>query len=199
LVATVRDVEARLIHTPTGVQDYWGAVRGGINVIDYPPGHTDVTTIPSERLPAFDQWLICCYSGRSRASAINNWEIFKKLFDRDANTLLFFNKIGGLARQCANAVLDGNLERALQASREEWEVRKQLWPAIVTPETESLDQAARKAGAMFSRVCGAGGGGVMAIFASPDRRAAVEAALKAAGGQVLDAHVARQGLEVKGI
>ena len=195
-VRLVQDVEARLIHAPTGVQDYWGAVRGQINILSFPPGGTVVETHRPARVAGLADELILCYSGRSRASAINNWEIFKRLFDGDRDLLAIFNDIGRVAEACGQAVRDGDLERTLVLSREEWQLRTSLWPAIETAETKRLDQAAKAAGARFSRVCGAGGGGVMAVFAAKDRRAAVIQALTAAGGQVLDATVAEHGLTV---
>ena len=63
------------------------------------------------------------------------------------------------------------MECSLQISQEEWRLRKNLWENIETPETVWIDQTAKTYGASFSRVCGAGGGGVMAVFfCEPDIR-----------------------------
>ena len=197
LVRTVQDVEARLISAPTGVQDYWGALRGRVNILTFPFGRTDVETLPPERLSGLTDELVLCYTGRSRASAINNWEIFKRLFDGDRQLLGIFNDIGSAAEQCALAVRDGDLTRALYLSQKEWQLRTRLWPTIETTETRRLDEAARQAGARFTRVCGAGGGGVMAVFAPCEQREAVKAALTNASGVVLGATVAPTGLTVE--
>jgi D-glycero-alpha-D-manno-heptose-7-phosphate kinase len=199
LIRVVQDVEARLIRAPTGVQDYWGGMRGCVNVLTFPFGRVDVETMPAERLAGLVEELVLCYSGRSRASAINNWEIFKRLFDGDRDLLAVFQDIGAAAEQCGVAARDGDLPRTLFHSAREWELRTRLWPAIETAETKRMDSAARSAGARFSRVCGAGGGGVMAVFAPPSRREAVEAALTQAGGAVLRATVAPRGLEVEAV
>lgn len=196
LVRTVQDVEAKLIQAPTGCQDYWGGLRGRVNVITFPYGRIDVETFAPSQLPGLTEELIICYSGRSRASAINNWEIFKRLFDGDKNLLTIFNDIGLASEQCAAAVRAGDLQMALAVSHEEWQKRVRLWPSIETLETKRLDQAAKSAGARFSRVCGAGGGGVMAVFAPAAKRHAVCDALTAAGGSVLPAGVAESGLTV---
>lgn len=194
MVRLVQDAEARLIRTPTGCQDYWGGLRGRVNVITFPFGRVDVETLPSQTVRGLGDQLILCYSGKSRASAINNWEIFKRLFDGDRALLTVFQEIGAVAHDCAREIQKGHLKKALQLSEQEWKLRTRLWPTIETEETRRLDLAARVSGADFSRVCGAGGGGVMAIFVSPDRKSAVAAALAAAGGQVLNAGVAEQGL-----
>lgn len=196
LVRTVQDVEARLIHAPTGCQDYWGGVRGRVNILRYPPGRIEVTTLDPHKIRGLQAEMIPCYSGKSRASAINNWEIFKRLFDGDKSLLGTFNEIGAAAEECARAVETGDLEALIASSKKEWELRTKLWPAIESPETKKLNDAAIKAGARFSRVCGAGGGGVMAVFAPPSRRESVVSALQQAGGTVLDAVIADTGLSV---
>jgi D-glycero-alpha-D-manno-heptose-7-phosphate kinase len=196
LVRTVQDVEARLIHAPTGVQDYWGGVRGRVNVLSFPFGRTIVDTLPPASLEGLADELLLCFTGKSRASAINNWEIFKRLFDGDRELLAIFNRIGSVAEQCGLAVRDGDYAKALYLSQQEWRLRVQLWPNIETVETRRLDQAARAAGARFSRVCGAGGGGVMAVFAPAATHDAVKSAMREHGGVILSAGVADYGLEV---
>lgn len=194
LIRTVQDVEARLIHAPTGVQDYWGGMRGRVNILSFPFGRVDVETLAPAKLKGLTDELLLCYSGKSRASAINNWEIFKRLFDGDKELLRIFNDIGSTAEQCGMAVKEGDLGKALFLSQKEWALRLKLWPNIETLETKKLDAAAKGAGARFTRVCGAGGGGVMAVFAPKAARDAVIKAMTTAGGVILPAEVAESGL-----
>ena len=196
-VRTAQDVESRVIHAPTGVQDYWGGMRGGINIIEYPFGQTIVTTLPGEVWESADFKLLCCYSGKSRASAINNWEIFKRIFDGDSLLLEKIAAIGHEAADCAQAVREKNWRLALAASHREWKLRTALWPAIETPETKRIDQAAREAGALFTRVCGAGGGGVMGIICPTDKIATITSAMTTVGGQVMDVVVGGPGVTVR--
>lgn len=196
IVRTAQDVESRVIHAPTGVQDYWGGMRGGINILEYPFGHTTVTTLPGKFWTGEDYTLMCCYSGKSRASAINNWEIFKRLFDGDKPLLDKIAAIGNEAADCAEAVLKGNWKDAMEASLREWKLRTALWPAIETPETKKIDLAAKEAGAMFTRVGGAGGGGVMGVICPRERVSTVSKAMTAVGGQVMDVVVGGPGLTV---
>ncbi|MFW7378127.1 MAG: hypothetical protein ACOH5I_04920 [Oligoflexus sp.] len=194
LVRFVQDIEARLIHCPTGCQDYWGAVRGGLNLISFPPGDAAVETLRMQELEWLQERILLCYSGVSRASGQNNWDIFKRVFDRDSQLINRLNQIGKLAEDVTHAVRQGKWQDALDYSREEWMVRRALWPAIETLETKNIDEASRSAGAWFSRVCGAGGGGVMAIFCEPSLRGVVAEAAKSAGGQILEAKPTNEGL-----
>lgn len=196
MVAVAQDTEARIIHAPTGVQDYWGAVRGRLNILEFPAGRTKVTTIDVKHLTALADNLIVCYSGQARASALNNWQIFKRVFDGDKAFLAKFAEIGRLACQCAEALRSSDFDAAMQASQREWALRTSLWPDIETDQTKRLSQAAESAGATLSRVCGAGGGGVMAVFSPLEKRQAVIEALQKQGGQVLDAHIAHEGMRL---
>jgi D-glycero-alpha-D-manno-heptose-7-phosphate kinase len=197
MVAIAQDIEARIIHAPTGVQDYWGAVRGGINILRFPPGGVSVETLSTEVLAGLEAHLIVCYSGQARASSLNNWQIFRRVFDRDGDLLKKLGNIGLCAEELASAVIHGDVANILKISKEEWLLRTQLWPDIETEITKKLDAAACGAGAMFSRVCGAGGGGVMAVFAKPSVRQSVTDALTRAGGTVLNAHIAKKGMTIE--
>lgn len=197
LIAFVQDIETEVIRVPTGCQDYWGGLRGAINIIRFPPGGVQVKTLPVSSMKRLDDELILCFSGKSRASGRNNWDIFKAAFDGDENILSRLDEIGLVTQKLADAVQRGDYEQTLALSAQEWQLRRRLWPQIVTPETEALDTAALKAGARFTRVCGAGGGGVMAVFAAQEKREAVVDALTKAGGRVLKGQIAERGLDIR--
>ena len=125
------------------------------------------------------------YSGQSRDSAINNWSVYQNFFSGDSNTVKSLEAIGKISAKCADHLKHREIIEALELSKEEWELRKRLWPGITTERTEFIDKTAHKAGANFSRVCGAGGGGVMALFTDPDNRKQLVSKLEEEGVQVL--------------
>jgi D-glycero-alpha-D-manno-heptose-7-phosphate kinase len=186
VVEVIRDVESRIICAPAGIQDYWGGVRGGLNVISFPPGRP---SIYSEYGPLFEQLndsVALVYCGKSRDSAMNNLEIYNRFLKKDSSVVASLTAVGEIATKCAISAMAGDFERVLQLSEQEWEMRKKLWPGVVTAETGAIDLAARKAGARFSRVCGAGGGGVVAVFSeAKERDAVIDACSKVPGARVL--------------
>ncbi len=196
LVQIAQDVESLVIHAPTGIQDYWGAVRGGVNILRYTFGSVHIDTFKAARWEAQNLKFICCYSGKSRASAINNWEIFKRVFDGDKSVINVLSEIGVEASRCATAILSENWTEAMQCSKREWQLRCRLWPGVETSETKALDIAAKTAGALFTRVCGAGGGGVMIAIADEQSEKQVEGAMKSANGQLLKVDLAVPGLRL---
>ena len=61
----------------------------------------------------------------------------------------------------------------------------------------AADRAARRAGALGTKVCGAGGGGCLVAFAAEGRAEGVGRAMAGAGAQLLDAAIARAGVRVQ--
>ncbi len=195
LARLCQNLEAKLIHSPTGCQDYWGAIRGGVNGISFPFDGPRVKTYRDDHAKVLNRHLIVCYSGSSRQSAINNWEIFKKIFDGDQLLLERFEEIGRLAHKCWQHIEHDEFGEALEESHREWRLRCELWPNINTDLTKKIADTAEAAGAHFSRVCGAGGGGVMAIFAAPEHHSYIKQAVEKVGGEILDAKVCFEGVK----
>jgi D-glycero-alpha-D-manno-heptose-7-phosphate kinase len=80
---------------------------------------------------------------------------------------------------------------------EEWEARKTLAPGVTTPEIDRIAAIAVEGGGA-AKVCGAGGGGMVAVWAEPDRRAAIEPRIKEAGFKTVPFRIDLRGLEVEG-
>ena len=198
LVQTVQNIEAKLLQMPAGCQDHWGAVRGGLNYISFPFEGVFVETFPLSDFPELDDELILCFCGKSRFSGMNNWDLFKQFGDGDARVRGIFSEIGALAAASYQAIIDRDWQSLLEYSKKDWVQRKILCPAIETPETKALDAIAAENGAYFSRVCGAGGGGVMAVFAPKENKERIIHGLTSKGGQVLDGSICDKGLRVEG-
>jgi D-glycero-alpha-D-manno-heptose-7-phosphate kinase len=56
---------------------------------------------------------------------------------------------------------------------------------------------ARRAGAVAGKVCGAGGGGCVALVIEPEARTRVEAVIEGVGATLLPMRVAREGVAVQ--
>jgi D-glycero-alpha-D-manno-heptose-7-phosphate kinase len=95
-----------------------------------------------------------------------------------------------------DALRAGRLDDAGVLLGEEGRLRLRLAPSVSTPALERASSAARRAGALGVKVCGAGGGGCLVAFASEGRSAAVAEALTGAGATVLASPLARRGLMV---
>ena len=188
-----QNVEAQLIRVPTGCQDYYPAMYGGINAIHLDPDgiHCEPIAIAAEEL---NKRFVLVYTGAPRQSGINNWEVFKQHINGDKHVIRNFAEISRIAREMHAALKKSRWTEAARLLNEEWKLRRTNAPGITTPLIDRLIAAARKQGARAAKVCGAGGGGCVIVLIEEGSRERVEDAIRRNGGQVLDFRLATSGL-----
>jgi D-glycero-alpha-D-manno-heptose-7-phosphate kinase len=189
------NVEAQAIEVPTGVQDYRPAYYGGISAV-----HLEVDGVRRVALPVtpkeLQSRLALGYTNASRNSGINNWEVTKRHIDGDASVHASFARIRDIAIAMREALERRDWTAVGKHIADEWENRKKLAPGVTTPEIDAMLAAARRAGAISGKVCGAGGGGCLFSFGEPDAIPAIRRALADAGARVLDFEIEERGLIV---
>ncbi len=193
-----QNVEAQLIRVPTGCQDYYPALYGGVSAVQLDTDGIHRTAIACDA-DELDRRFVLAYTGAPRQSGINNWEVFKQHIDGDQRIFRNFERIGEIARAMHKAVAAADWAETARLLREEWKLRRTNAPAIATPMIDQLIAISRRNGALGAKVCGAGGGGCVLFMIEPDARARVEQVLAAAGAQLLPFAVARQGVSVGAI
>ena len=196
LVRRVMNLETALLRVPTGNQDYLAAVHGGLSVFHHRPEGT-----VRERLAVpqgLAARLVLAYTGEPRQSGFSNWEMFRRFVDGERKTVSRMESIARLARELADALREGWLDAAGRLIGEEGRLRYGLAPTVATPALVAADRAARQAGALGVKVCGAGGGGCLVAFAREGCGERVARAMAASGARVLPLAIARRGLVIGG-
>ncbi len=193
-----RDLEARLMGLPTGKQDQLAALFGGALEIRHAPGGVRVRRLEVD-LERLGDSLIVAYSGQTHFSAGNNWQVVKRRLDGESEVVAAFEGIAAAAAEIGSALEAGNLPEVGRLMSSEWGHRRRLAPEVSTPRVDALIDAAMSAGSWGAKVCGAGGGGCLAILAAPDRRQAVTESLSRAGAQVLATRPVATPLEVRSL
>jgi D-glycero-alpha-D-manno-heptose-7-phosphate kinase len=191
-----RNVEAQVIRVPTGEQDYFPAMYGGLNAVHLTPGGVRVERLRTD-LAAFERRIALCYTGAPRDSGINNWEVTKLHIDGNKKVIRNFEQIAAIARAMRRALEKNQWSEVARLLRAEWEHRRKNAPGISTPLIDHLIAAARKNGALAAKVCGAGGGGCVLFFTEDGARDRVERTLAMEGGRPLPFRVATRGLTVR--
>jgi D-glycero-alpha-D-manno-heptose-7-phosphate kinase len=190
-----QNVEAQIIEVPTGCQDYYPALYGGISAI-----HLDADGIRREAVPVapeeIESRFVLAYTGVPRKSGINNWGVFKAHIDGDRRVFRNFEKISQIARSMHQALLSRNWGEVARLLREEWKLRRTNAPGITTPLIDKLIAVAAKHGGRAAKVCGAGGGGCVIFLVEQGAASRVASAIGQSGGHVLPLRVARDGLTV---
>jgi D-glycero-alpha-D-manno-heptose-7-phosphate kinase len=191
-----QNVEAQLIRVPTGCQDYYPALHGGVSAIHLDANgiHHEAIAIDPEEL---DARFVLAYTGAPRQSGINNWEVFKAHIDGDRRVFNNFEGIVEIARAMREALARAKWTDVARLLRDEWKLRQTNAPGISTPLIDKLIAVAMRNGAQAAKVCGAGGGGCVIFLAEKGAKERVASAIARIGGQVLPFQVARRGLRYR--
>jgi D-glycero-alpha-D-manno-heptose-7-phosphate kinase len=191
-----QNIEARIIRVPTGCQDYYPAMYGGVSAIELGCAGIvwhGIAVDPDE----LERRIVLAYTGVPRNSGINNWEVMKAHIDGDKRVQRNFAKITAIAIALRSALERQDWREAAKLIREEWSHRRTNVPGISTPLIDRLISKTRRAGATAAKVCGAGGGGCVLFLIEPDARDRVEKIIRTEGATILPARVARHGVRVR--
>jgi D-glycero-alpha-D-manno-heptose-7-phosphate kinase len=196
LLTLVMNVEAQVIGVPTGVQDYRPALYGGVSAVELGVGGVRRAALAVDTAD-LEKRLVLAYTGASRQSGINNWDVMVRRINGDPAVRAAFDGIRDAAAGVRLAVERRQWRDLATHLAAEWEHRKKLAPSVTTPAIDAMLQRAREAGALAGKVCGAGGGGCLFCLVDPDRRQHVAAALAGAGALVLPFSIDTAGLVVE--
>jgi D-glycero-alpha-D-manno-heptose-7-phosphate kinase len=196
LLQIAMNIEAQAIDVPTGAQDYRPALYGGISAVELGVAGVRRVALPVDA-GELTRHLVLAYTGATRNSGINNWEVTKRHIDGDRAVRERFARIRDIAAAMRESLERSDWTEVGRHIGEEWENRKGLAPGVTTPAIDALLDAARAAGAWAGKVCGAGGGGCLFCIGPPEATPGVRRALQSAGARVLDFAVEPEGLKVQ--
>jgi D-glycero-alpha-D-manno-heptose-7-phosphate kinase len=195
LIDIVKDVEVEVLGAMTGAQDHYPPVYGGASCLWWEKVRHRREPLAVDA-PAFENRFLLAYSHQPHRSGATNWEVVRRFLEGDEGTRRALEKSGRTAVALRNAFAAGDLDRVAALMGEDWDARRAMAPAVSSPELEAIIDAARGAGAVSAKVCGAGGGGCMVVAVPDGKRPAVEEAIRAAGGSVLTYHLVERGLSL---
>jgi len=195
LIEIAKNIETQVIQVPAGIQDYYAALYGGVQAI-----HPGVLKVEVEKLDLdlrkLNARFVLCYTGKPRQSGINNWKVIKAAIDGDRSILQKLDRIKSVSLKMRGLLKKGKLDGFAPLFTEEWNSRKALSPKISAPQIERIIKLAMQNGALAAKVCGAGGGGCVALFVKKDAKENVISALTGQGVQVLNFKFVKRGLRV---
>ena len=192
-----QDLETWVVRGPTGYQDYYPPLFGGCLSLEGRPGGVAVERLEVD-LEAMSRRLRLVYTGAPHQSGLTNWGAMRAFFDGEAATVRALREIAQVARAVRDALRRGDLGGALSLVVEEGAVRRRMAPGVATRETDAIDAAARAAGAVGTKVLGAGGGGsVLVVLADEREPAGLANALSTDGSSPLPCRLVGEGLSIR--
>ena len=195
LMSLAANLEVQVIEVPTGVQDYRPAMYGGVAAIEMGPAgvtRTKLNVDPRE----LSRRIIIAYTGQTRNSGINNWEITKRHIDGDRDVIELLHEISKIAAVMRAALQTADWAEVSRQITNEWRLRKRLAPTVTTPTIEKFIQDGLAAGAQAAKICGAGGGGCILFIADPLTVPSIRKTLTEKGASILNAEINADGLQV---
>lgn len=195
MVRLAHNIEAQILKTPTGTQDYVPPIEGGVNLIHYGYGDFKVNKlyIPPE---IFEKQFILVYTGKPHHSGLNNWQVLKKVVDGNKKTLKCLAGLKEVSDELVAQIekKDWNFKKIFQ---NEYKWRSQISKSFSSPEIKRLEKLALKNGALAIKICGAGGGGSVIVWCADGQKEKVTKICQEKGFQVLKANVVDHGISIQ--
>jgi len=190
------NLEAEILQKPTGTQDYFPAFLSGLNTIHYTPLGFEWEAMPVDLVHIEDR-LSLVYTGRPHHSGINNWSVLKKVFDGDRETLKTLREIKEVTEDLYVSLKKNSLQEIPEIFKRELSARERLSESFSSPEIKRLTDVALRQGAHAVKICGAGGGGCVALWSPPSLKTQIEDACRKEGFRVLPMKPVSKPFEVE--
>lgn len=165
------NIEINLLKEPIGKQDQYAAAFGGMNVIRFEKdGNTTVEPlkISNDAIVQLENNLMMFYLGNQRKASDILTEQQKNTSSVDKTDAL--RKMVELVYDLQKALESGDLNDMGKILHKNWILKQQLASAITNPDINECYDTALKNGALGGKLLGAGGGGFMLFYCSPDKQ-----------------------------
>lgn len=195
LQTLAQDVETRLLEKPTGYQDYFPAIHGGCLALEGAPGGVQVEALTVD-LGTLNRRLRLVYTEVPHDSGLTNWGVLRAYLEGVPETVTALTELADISRTMRTKLRDWALDEALALVIADGAVRRRMAPGVTTAGIDALDKAVRAAGAMGTKVMGAGGGGcVLVVLEDETAGPAVDVVVAEGPWSPLPLRLVEHGLE----
>lgn len=174
----VNSIEAKILNSgPAGYQDYFPALHGGILALTQTVGEVEVEQLYSDELKStLEKRITLVYSGDTRLSGINNWEVYKAFFDKDKVVTSGLTDLAKVSFDTYNAIKSKDYNQVLDLIMKDGKIRNGLFSGILTDKMRKVVKAIENSGTSVGiKICGAGGGGCfLLVHEEEDREKVLE-------------------------
>lgn len=172
IVQHVKTIESRILNQGMpGYQDYYPALTGGVLALY--PEKTQIKVeqcFSNELKENLEKRILLIFSGQSRKSGINNWEVYKNFFDQESKTRSGMEELAVSSKRAYEALKTSDFDELLKAIALDGSIREKLFPGIVSEKIASFYQECQKIDEKLGmKVCGAGGGGCFLLTHSGNK------------------------------
>lgn len=170
-------IEQTILKENVGSQDQTVAAHGGLNHIQFNKDQAPLVSpvaIPRHRRKELESHLMLFFTGFSRISSV----IAKEQIKETPNKHLELLEMKTMVASAMELLMSEHpIEGFGDLLHESWMIKKTLTSHVSAPAIDEFYERARCAGAIGGKLCGAGAGGFLLIFAKPDDQPNVKRAL----------------------
>ena len=180
-IKIVRSIESRILNKGVaGYQDYYPALYSGILSLKANIGEVEVEQIYSRELKDFlENHITLVFSGDTRLSGINNWEVYKSFFDGDESVRVGMSNIAKITNQVYDAIEAKDFSKVIDLISLEGVEREKLFPNIVPSNIKNLfSDLQSKVSSIGLKMCGAGGGGCFIVLHKSEDKSLISEEIK---------------------
>lgn len=171
-------IERDVLKENTGCQDQVAVAFGGFNKITFDKDDgfkVEPITLKRERLLQLQNHLMLIFTGLSRLSS----EVAKEQIKNTPNRTKELSAMQQMVDEAIDILaLNKDISEFGELLHRAWQYKRTLSPNISHFTIDHIYEAALEAGAIGGKLLGAGGGGFMLLFVSPEKRKDVRGALK---------------------
>jgi D-glycero-alpha-D-manno-heptose-7-phosphate kinase len=180
-------LETEELQVAGGKQDQYAAALGGFLSLEFRDPEVTATRLrlEPEFLRKLESRLVLCYTGGSRISGDTIARVMLGFESGDRKIVEALDGIHDAAIAARDALAAGDIDALAEVVEANWRHQQALDAGQTTAAMERIESAAKAAGAIGSKACGAGAGGCMLFVARPDAAEAVKTAVQTAGGRLL--------------
>ena len=172
------EIEIERCGEPIGKQDQYAAAYGGLNLIRFHPDDSvsvDPVICSPDIIKRIDESTLVFFTGRTRsASAVLKNQSDAMKFE---NRRILMRRMVELAFELKKELESGDVENFGSILDENWKLKAQLTSGISDPQIDSWYRKGIQAGASGGKLLGAGNGGFIMFYASPEHHAKIKLAL----------------------
>jgi D-glycero-alpha-D-manno-heptose-7-phosphate kinase len=166
-------IEQTVLGECVGSQDQIAAAYGGFNFIEFKPRGNFVVTpldVSKERLAELNSHLLLFFTGFSRIAS----DIAKSKVANFANRKDELLAIRAQVDEAMNILQSSqNISNFGHLLDKAWKLKRNLSEKVTSNQIDEIYEKAKDQGALGGKILGAGGGGFMLIFASPNDHASI--------------------------
>lgn len=185
----IQQIEAGILRAGVaGYQDYYPALFGGILALHPAIGREKIEQLSTPELNNYlESNISLIYSGVTRDSGINNWEVYKKFYDGDQKVIDGLGEIAQASRKAYESIKAQKYDELIDHMILEGEHRSQLFPAILGEKIEAFKSSLTEKRLIKGvKVCGAGGGGCFLALHPGQKREALISEIESCNMQLLE-------------